>query len=102
MLRHSPPWNAYAVSQNWQRSGQPVSRTNTVGKPTVSASPCSEWNISVIFSRAESFSIRHAFQAIGGQRRGLGSRITLLHVLERVACLGHLAERRLREADLHQ
>ena len=28
---HSPAWNAYSVSQYWQRSGQPVSRTNTVG-----------------------------------------------------------------------
>ncbi len=39
------------MSQYWQRNGQPVRRTNTVGIPTVSASPCSEWKISVILSR---------------------------------------------------
>ena len=39
---HSPPVNAYAVSQYWQRSGQPVSRMNVVGIPAVSASPCRE------------------------------------------------------------
>jgi hypothetical protein len=40
MSCHSPAWNAYSVSQYWQRSGQPVRRTNTVRNPTASASPC--------------------------------------------------------------
>ena len=44
--------NAYAVSQYWQRSGQPVSRTNTVGQPLNTASPWIEKKISVILSRA--------------------------------------------------
>jgi len=43
-----PPENAYSVSQYWQRSGQPVNRTNTVGNPADLASPCNEWNISVM------------------------------------------------------
>src|SRR6185503_3232032 len=50
--RHSPPVNAYAVSQYWQRSGQPVSRTNTVGQPLNTASPWIEKKISVTLSRA--------------------------------------------------
>jgi len=43
------------VSQYWQRSGQPVRRTNTVGQPAVSASPCREWKISVIRRRVTRF-----------------------------------------------
>ncbi len=48
MLSCVPPEKAYALSQYWQRSGHPVSRTNTVGRPTVFASPCRERKISVI------------------------------------------------------
>ena len=40
------------MSQYWQRNGQPVRRTNTVGQPTVAASPCSDRKISVIFRRS--------------------------------------------------
>src|SRR5690348_2377270 len=57
MSRHCPPWNAYSVSHHTQRSGQPVRRTNTVGRPASRASPCREWNISVTRRRpAESTS----------------------------------------------
>jgi hypothetical protein len=34
-----PPEKAYSLSQYWQRKGQPVKRTNIVGRPTVLASP---------------------------------------------------------------
>src|SRR5690606_29650641 len=46
-VRQSPPWNAYSVSHQLQRSGQPVRRTNTLRQPTASASPCREWKISL-------------------------------------------------------
>ena len=49
--RHSPPLNAYAVSQYVQRNGQPVSRTKTVGQPLDSASPWIERKISEILRR---------------------------------------------------
>ena len=52
IVRQAPPWNAYSVSHQTQRSGQPVRRTNTVGRPTSRASPCSEWKISVMRSRS--------------------------------------------------
>src|SRR3546814_11310920 len=52
MARHCPPWKAEAVSQYWQRSGQPVRRTNTVGQPASRASPCSDRKISVMRSRS--------------------------------------------------
>jgi hypothetical protein len=50
IVRHAPPWNAYSVSHQTQRSG-PVRRTNTAGRPTSRASPWSEWKISVMRSR---------------------------------------------------
>ena len=43
---HSPPWNAYWVSQYTQRSGQPVSRMKRVGQPTASASPWAAYVLS--------------------------------------------------------
>ena len=49
---HVPPTKAYAVSQYWQRSGQPVRRTNTVRQPIASASPLIEWKISVMRRRS--------------------------------------------------
>ena len=42
-----PPVKAYSVSHQVQRSGQPVSRINTVGSPERAASPCREKKISV-------------------------------------------------------
>src|SRR5579885_52858 len=51
MSRHCPPSNAYAVSHQMQRNGQPVRRTNTVGQPTASASPWMEWKISLTRNR---------------------------------------------------
>src|SRR5262245_50028708 len=47
----SPPENAYSVSHHTQRRGQPVRRTNTVGKPTRDDSPWMEWKISLMRSR---------------------------------------------------
>ena len=38
----SPPLNAYSVSHQTQRKGQPVRRMNTVGRPTRVDSPWSE------------------------------------------------------------
>src|SRR4051812_17877679 len=52
MSCHWPPWNEYSVSHQTQRNGQPVRRTNTVGQPMASASPWTEWNISVIRRRS--------------------------------------------------
>ncbi len=44
----SPPWKAYAVSHQTQRSGQPVRRTNVHGSPAQVDSPWIDWKISVI------------------------------------------------------
>ena len=43
-------------AQYWQRSGQPVSRTNTVGQPVKQASPWIEKKISLTLSRAAAIS----------------------------------------------
>src|SRR5258708_38798641 len=48
MLIFFPPWNAYAVSHHVQRKLQPVSRTNTHGKPARVPSPCTYLNISLM------------------------------------------------------
>src|SRR3546814_16756493 len=52
LSRHCTLGKAKAVSQYWQRSGQPVRRTNTVGQPASRASPCSDRKISVMRSRS--------------------------------------------------
>ena len=67
-MRHSPPVNAYAVSQYWQRSGQPVRRTNTVGQPLNTASPWIEKKISVIFSRDAADSCSAAAAMVSARR----------------------------------
>src|SRR4051812_10900499 len=64
MSCHWPPWKEYSVSHQTQRNGQPVRRTNTVGQPIASASPCTEWKISVIRSRS-------ATGATGGRSAGV-------------------------------
>src|SRR5262245_62173201 len=51
-LRFLPSWNAYAVSHQTQRSGQPVSRRNTDGRPARVPSPWIEKKISLTVSTA--------------------------------------------------
>src|SRR5207302_4937676 len=108
---HSPPWNAYVVSQYWQRSGQPVSRTNTVGHPAVSASPCSEWKISLTLRRvtrsAATMPLLRACpgkpaQALRGVLRGVAPRVLAQHLGQRGARRGILLLRVLRVAELEQ
>src|SRR5689334_17034027 len=103
----SPPWKAYAVSQYWHRSGQPVSRTKTVGMPTLSASPCRERNISVILKRdtgvrgtVSSVRVRgHMRQSVCRQLCGIGTRELLSDVRERLACSVEFLQLVLREAE---
>src|SRR5690606_5403823 len=75
MSHHRPPWKAYAVSQYWQRSGQPVRRTNTVGQPTLRDSPCSDRKISVSRRRsAAGLSVTCTSMETSGPRRGSAAR----------------------------
>src|SRR5690349_24930186 len=91
---HSPPKKAYVVSQYWQRSGQPVRRTNTVGQPTLRASPWTDRKISVRRSRVGAgvsiavardsavFEVERT-QAAVGQARGVAFGVALHHLLQR-------------------
>src|ERR1051325_7321633 len=56
--RRWPPWKAYSVSHQRQRSGHPVRRTKTQGRPIHDDSPWIEWKISVM--RRESLIVRTA------------------------------------------
>src|SRR5262245_5790246 len=108
--RHSPPVNAYAVSQYWQRSGQPVSRTNTVGQPLKQASPWIEKKISVILSRSAAVSgaadavmtralLVQTVEALRGEPCRRRARELARDFLQRRARLAALAELGLTEAD---
>src|SRR5262245_5341532 len=88
-VRHSPPVNAYAVSQYWQRSGQPVSRTNTVGQPLNTASPWIEKKISVTLSRAAAGSCSAAAATAGPLSRQGGQSLRREPCRRRVGELAH-------------
>lgn len=81
-----PPLKAYSVSHQTQRSGQPVRRTKTVGRPTREVSPCKEKKISLIFSEigfTRSVTGLLLFQALPGCCRRRAIRIFDEHCFKR-------------------
>src|SRR5690348_2780345 len=71
--------------------------------PTLSASPCREWNISVILRRDTFSSVRvrgHVRQTVCRQLCGIGARELLSDVRERLARSVEFLQLVLREAEL--